>query len=71
MHDIEPGTMTAVYGPWGRGTCRMCTTDAENYCLRAEELGPRRRIRARGSTLAYERLPAGKINGRAVIVPGR
>ncbi|MFE7720588.1 NAD(P)-dependent alcohol dehydrogenase [Nocardia rhizosphaerihabitans] len=39
VDDVEIGAMMAVYGPWGCGRCRMCTKGAENYCLRAKELG--------------------------------
>ncbi|MBW0273949.1 alcohol dehydrogenase [Nocardia sp. MH4] len=39
VEGVEIGAMMAVYGPWGCGRCRMCTRGAENYCLRAAELG--------------------------------
>jgi len=34
----EPGTVVAVYGPRGCGTCATCRTGAENYCERAAQL---------------------------------
>ncbi|MFI0355171.1 NAD(P)-dependent alcohol dehydrogenase [Actinomadura sp. 9N407] len=36
---LELGESVAVYGPWGCGTCLMCSRGSENYCLRAGELG--------------------------------
>ncbi|MQW78016.1 alcohol dehydrogenase catalytic domain-containing protein [Nocardioides sp. dk4132] len=38
---VEVGEAVAVYGPWGCGRCRTCTTGAEQYCERAGELGIR------------------------------
>ncbi len=36
---VEVGEAVAVYGPWGCGRCRTCSTGAEQYCERAAELG--------------------------------
>lgn len=38
---VEVGDAVAVYGPWGCGRCRTCTTGAEQYCERAAELAIR------------------------------
>ncbi|HMG61449.1 MAG TPA: NAD(P)-dependent alcohol dehydrogenase [Streptosporangiaceae bacterium] len=38
---FDLGDSVAVYGPWGCGSCLMCSQGKENYCLRAEELGIR------------------------------
>ncbi|NPC96717.1 NAD(P)-dependent alcohol dehydrogenase [Nocardioides sp. zg-DK7169] len=38
---VEVGEEVAVYGGWGCGRCRTCTTGAEQYCERASELGIR------------------------------
>jgi propanol-preferring alcohol dehydrogenase len=35
---VEVGDVVAVYGAWGCGRCRTCTTGAEQYCERAAEL---------------------------------
>ncbi|MEU6861103.1 NAD(P)-dependent alcohol dehydrogenase [Glycomyces sp. NPDC046736] len=36
---LDVGESVAVYGPWGCGRCIKCAAGAENYCLRARELG--------------------------------
>ncbi|MEV0247182.1 NAD(P)-dependent alcohol dehydrogenase [Nocardia sp. NPDC050712] len=36
---VRVGDKVAVYGPWGCGVCAKCAVGAENYCLRAHELG--------------------------------
>lgn len=48
VHELGPaatgvsiGDQVAVYGPWGCGRCRTCTTGAEQYCERAAELAIR------------------------------
>jgi propanol-preferring alcohol dehydrogenase len=35
---LAVGDAVAVYGPWGCGVCRNCSTGMENYCLRAAEI---------------------------------
>lgn len=39
VEGIDLGTPVIVYGPWGCGNCWFCSHGAENYCLRAAELG--------------------------------
>jgi propanol-preferring alcohol dehydrogenase len=36
---VAVGDAVAVYGPWGCGLCHACAQGAENYCVRAAELG--------------------------------
>ncbi len=36
---FEVGEPVAVYGPWGCGTCARCRVGAENYCVKAAEIG--------------------------------
>lgn len=36
---VKEGDSVAVYGPWGCGYCRACSTGAENYCENAAALG--------------------------------
>lgn len=38
---VEIGEVVAVYGPWGCGRCRTCTTGAEQYCEWSTKLGIR------------------------------
>lgn len=36
---VAVGESVLVYGPWGCGTCRMCSLGVENYCPNAARLG--------------------------------
>jgi alcohol dehydrogenase, propanol-preferring len=36
---VKEGDSVVVYGPWGCGYCRSCSTGAENYCENAAALG--------------------------------
>ncbi|RNL85487.1 NAD(P)-dependent alcohol dehydrogenase [Halostreptopolyspora alba] len=36
---VSEGDSVLVYGPWGCGVCRVCSTGRENYCPHAAELG--------------------------------
>jgi propanol-preferring alcohol dehydrogenase len=36
---VKEGDSVAVYGPWGCGYCRACSTGAENYCENAAAMG--------------------------------
>lgn len=39
--NLKVGDSVAVYGPWGCGRCRNCSTGMENYCTNAEAEGIR------------------------------
>lgn len=38
-HGVAEGDAVIVFGAWGCGSCRVCATGAENYCLDASALG--------------------------------